>query len=378
MQKELTAEGCTTRIVPNQTTAIIPHSSSLSLINMATELPGFDCAPDNGSARPAEVSEMIVLACGRRRASIERVSRRWSIDIADAVDLMATVELAQNGGADAAADTPAEAAGGKRPRASAVLAADTFADMLLDSSGSGRSEKRQKTMLVSSADTQLAELLADLGDTTTLAAPAATQTSSIFSGPIKDWAASQAVVGPTPCDFGLQLGRQCTRESGHHGNCLWAAPTPSPAAALPQAHVVPLPLAALVPVPLPALALATEWEIGYTEKMLRVVAEQVAVEDTLCAERCPTPAGWPYPCDCPVCARAHRYIKITKHAVDTHNSDARNKMRKIAGVTNDMVKMLINPRTHKTNYSPAFRACHWYKGHQAKGQQKKATFNSKP
>ena len=196
-------------------------------------------------------------------------------------------------------------------------------------------------------------------------APVPPHTASPFSGPIKNWFAGQpqsqavpleaaptgATAEPTaPCNFGPRLGRQCTRESGP----------------------------ALASVPLPALALATEWATGYTEKMRRVVVEQVAVEDTLCAERCPTPAGWPYPCGCRVCVRAHRYIKITKHAIDTHTSDARKRMKKVAGITKDELKMLINPAKHKTTYSPAIRACHWYKGHQAKGRQKKATFNEKP
>lgn len=53
-----------------------------------------------GPARPAGESEAIVAACGRRRESIDRVARHWKITLEEAIDLMATVEVAQNGGAD--------------------------------------------------------------------------------------------------------------------------------------------------------------------------------------------------------------------------------------------------------------------------------------
>lgn len=54
------------------------------------------------SPRPAEESELIVLACGRTRSSIHKVATHWKISLEDTIELMANVEAAQNGGKDVA------------------------------------------------------------------------------------------------------------------------------------------------------------------------------------------------------------------------------------------------------------------------------------
>ena len=66
---------------------------------------GSDSDSDAPAARPQRESVKIVLGCGRRRSSsVSKVAARWGISTDDAIELMATFELAQNGGKDVAED----------------------------------------------------------------------------------------------------------------------------------------------------------------------------------------------------------------------------------------------------------------------------------